>query len=151
MDWPPNTTRMRVFYRLPQSLIWSMPFSNSKIPVRLKLGTVIPIWKKYKKNLPGNYWRITVISVIGQIIWILLREKIALAISAVHWVQSKFQRGFTKNTSPLNAALQMQDVIQDSKQDKKTLCCVRGCNIRWNMQLQFVSWVWHQIMTIAGL
>ena len=88
------------------------------IPERLKLGTLTPIWKKNEKNIPTNYRGITVISVLGKILESILKEELVPVITRK---QSKFQRGFTKSTSPLNASLIMQEMILDSQQANKTL------------------------------
>jgi hypothetical protein len=93
--------------------------SQRRVPARLKLGLLTPIWKKKKdKTVPANYRGITVISVVGKVIEKLLKKKIAPAIEAK---QNPLQRGFTKGTPPLNAALLMQEAINQAKQEKRTL------------------------------
>jgi endonuclease/exonuclease/phosphatase family metal-dependent hydrolase len=89
-----------------------------QIPSKLKLGIVTPIWKKNEKTKPTNYRGITVISVIGKIVESLLRTRIAPTVLKT---QNPLQRGFTKGTSPLNAALIMQESIMEAKTRKRPL------------------------------
>jgi endonuclease/exonuclease/phosphatase family metal-dependent hydrolase len=89
-----------------------------KIPQRLKLGLLTPIWKKNDKRIPGNYRGITIISTIGKILEAIIRDKITPVLKDV---QNPLQRGFTKGTSPLNAALIMHEAILHARNKKNIL------------------------------
>ena len=90
---------------------------NKKIPERLKLGIVTPIWKKNDKKQPSNYRGITVISTVGKILEVILRDEM---IPILKDSQNRFQKGFTRGTSPLNAALIMHEAILDASITKTT-------------------------------
>ena len=93
-------------------------FREKKIPKRLKLGILTPIWKKNDKKLPTNYRGITVISIIGKLVEVLLREEVAPILAKT---QNPLQRGFTRGTSPLHAAIMLQEAVMEAYSTKKPL------------------------------
>lgn len=86
-------------------------FKTGQIPDVLKAGLLTPIFKnKGDKNNSANYRGITVMPVISKIMETILRERIAPNVIAA---QNPAQRGFTKNTSPMNASLLVEEMYRD--------------------------------------
>ena len=89
------------------------------VPDYIKMGILTPIFKnKGLPTDPKNYRGITVLPVIGKILEILLKQQLW---KIVEGLQSKFQRGFTSNVSPLFCALLLNEVIIDSVARKTPL------------------------------
>lgn len=90
-----------------------------KAPTCMKLGVLTPIYKKKKeKNLPSNYRGITVVSVIGKLWEKLIKERIVPTLAVT---QNCMQRGFTKHTSPMNAALLLHEQFREVQTTKQEL------------------------------
>ena len=88
-------------------------FQEGVVPDSLKTGILTPIYKnKGDKNNSKNYRGITVLPVLGKVIECILRNRIQPLILEQ---QSAVQRGFTANVSPLNAALILEEVTRESK------------------------------------
>ena len=98
-------------------ILFSKIIQEQKIPEKFKNGIITPIYKKQNKPIkdPNSYRRITVASNIGKIF-----EKLHLnaIIDQVEELQSNLQRGFTKGTSPLYAALLLTESIAEA-QDRR--------------------------------
>ena len=93
--------------------------TSTYIPDELVSGILTPILKKKKdKTCPDNYRGITVTSVFGKLLekaWLLKADPILSKI------QNPMQRGFTKCTSPSNAALLVTESINEAKENKKPM------------------------------
>jgi hypothetical protein len=78
-------------------------FLEGDIPGVLKIGLLSPIFKsKGSKNDAINYRGIIVLPVISKIVEVVIRDRIQ---PLIHNMQNPTQRGFTKGSSPMNAAL----------------------------------------------
>ena len=91
-----------------------------KIPQQFKNGIITPIYKKQNKPIcdPNSYRRITVAYIIEKVF-----EKLHLLSveGPLGENQSKLQRGFTKGTSPLYAALILTEAIAEAQDLKHPL------------------------------
>ena len=86
---------------------------NGYIPQQMKQGVITPVLKKDKDPLlPTNYRGITVLSIIGKVLEKVLLQRTE---STLCREQSRFQRGFTKNSSSVNAALIVSEVQNEAK------------------------------------
>ena len=93
-------------------------FTTVKIPDGLKTGLLTPIYKnKGERNNSKNYHGITVLPIIGKILEAILRNRIQPIINNG---QNNAQRCFTANTSPLNAALIVEESIRECKDMRET-------------------------------
>ena len=83
------------------------------VPPLLKQGVLTPVLKKKNDaTLPTNYRGITVLSIIGKVLERVLQNRTKQQIEAQ---QSRMQRGFTNNSSAVNAALIISEVQNESK------------------------------------
>ena len=86
---------------------------TGNIPENFKQGVITPVYKKQGKpmNDPNSYRRITISTVIGKLV-----EKIHLdsVMDMLSTVQSKYQRGFTKDISPSFGSLLLTEAIAES-------------------------------------
>ena len=88
-------------------------FEHQKIPEMLKTGLLTPIYKnKGDKKDSKNYRGITVLPILLKVIEYILREDLKEVVLPV---QSPLQRGFTENSSPLNAAFLLEEFYRESK------------------------------------
>ena len=92
-------------------------FHVGDLPYLLKLGLLTPIFKKKGSNTDAkNYRGITVLPILSQLLESILRERIKPNIDAT---QNPMPRGFTKNSSPMNCALILEEYIRENKDQKK--------------------------------
>ena len=83
------------------------------VPPHLKQCILIPVLKKENDaTLPTNYKGITVLSIIGKVLERVLKNRTKTQMEAQ---QSKMQRGFTNNSSALNAALIILEAQYEAK------------------------------------
>ena len=83
------------------------------VPPQLKQGILTPVLKKKKDaTLPTNYRGITVLSIIGKVLERVLQNRTKTQMEAQ---QSKMQRGFTDNSSAVNAALIISEEQNEAK------------------------------------
>ena len=137
---------------------------EQKIPDQFKNGIITPIYKKQNKPIwdPNSYRRITVASIIGKVF-----EKLHLSSieDQLGNDQSRLQRGFTKGTSPLYAALILTEAIAEAQDRKHPLYAAfldasKAFDVVWHNSmlrklyeagLQGVDWVlmkdWYSNMT----
>ena len=84
----------------PLSIIFQWSWEPGEVPVDWKMANVVPIFKKGKKEDPGNYRPVSLTSVPGKIM-----EKIILEVIEVHLgdnaVIGPRQHGFTRGRSCL--------------------------------------------------
>jgi hypothetical protein len=101
-----------------QTHILNSIFLAGDILEALKIGLLSPIFKnKGSKNDAINYRGITVLPVISRIVEAVIRNRIQ---PLIHNMQNPTQRGFTKRSSPMNAALPVQEsyrILTDEKQN----------------------------------
>ncbi|MCW4345464.1 MAG: reverse transcriptase domain-containing protein, partial [Candidatus Thiodiazotropha endolucinida] len=89
------------------------------IPNEMKIGVITPVLKKDKDaRLPTNYRGITVLSIIGKVLEKVLLKRTETTLCRE---QSRFQRGFTRNSSSTNAALIVTEVQNEAKLNKQNL------------------------------
>lgn len=87
------------------------------LPNSLKLGLLTPIFKKKGSNLDAkNYRGITILPILSKLLECILRDRIKLHIEAT---QNPMQRGFTKNSSPMNCSLILEEYIRENRDLKK--------------------------------
>ncbi len=89
-------------------------FTELDIPDTFKSGVLTPVLKKDKdKRIPGNYRGIVVTSCFAKILEAILKDRID---GIFNTQQSKLQRGFTSNSSSLNAAFIITETINHHKE-----------------------------------
>ena len=94
-------------------------YAEQKIPACLTDGLLTPIHKPGRpKDATSRYRGITILPIIYKIIELIIRERICAITDRI---QNQRQRGFTKNTSPSNAALLLTEAIAESKHTKQPL------------------------------
>ena len=100
--------------------LFGIIIKESEIPQQFKNGIITPIYKKQNKPIwdPNSYRRITVASIIGKVFEKLHLNAIEEQLGNA---QSKLQRGFTKGTSPLYAALILTEAIAEAQDLKHPL------------------------------
>lgn len=95
------------------STIFNQIFTTGSIPDVLKVGLLTPVFKKKgSKNDVGNYRGITVLPVLNKIVEAVLKQRISTNVLR-H--QNRAQRGFTRGSSPLNAALPVEEMYREMK------------------------------------
>lgn len=95
------------------SSIFNQIFTTGSIPDVLKVGLLTPVFKKKgSKNDVGNYRGITVLPVLNKIVEAVLKQRISTNVLR-H--QNRAQRGFTRGSSPLNAALPVEEMYREMK------------------------------------
>ena len=93
-------------------------FRLRKVPDLLKEAILTPVYKKGDATNPSNYRGISVTPVILKIVEHILSSRHNPSLQTT---QSRLQKGFTENTSSMNAAMILSECIQESKQQKKPL------------------------------
>ena len=95
-------------------------FDNWYITESLKTGELPPVFKRNRsKNNSTNYRGITILPVICKIIEVkcIMKEQISPQCDRD---QNPYQRGFTRNDSPLNAGLIVEEFLSESKDNNLT-------------------------------
>ena len=93
-------------------------FYTGDMPELLKTGVLTPVFKrKWSKNCSTNLRGITILPVICKIIEAILKERIS---SQCDRAQNPYQRGFTRNASPMNAGLVIEEFLRESKDNNLT-------------------------------
>ena len=92
-------------------------FHVGELPSSLKLGLLTPVFKKKGSNLDSkNYRGITILPILSKLLECILRDRIKPYIEEV---QNPMQRGFTKNSSPMNCSLILEEYIRENKDLKR--------------------------------
>lgn len=95
---------------------------EKEVPQVLKEGILTPVHKKGKdKCYPANYRGITVTSIFSAIIESIIKNRIDPTLLPT---QNKLQRGFTENTSSLNAAFIVSETEQYYQETSQELVLV---------------------------
>ena len=93
-------------------------FHAGDIPELLKTGVLTAVFKrKGSKNHSTNYRGITILPVICKIIEAILKERISPHCDRA---QNPYQCGFTRNASPMNAGLIVEEFLRESKDNNLT-------------------------------
>lgn len=103
-------------------------FKYKLIPDILKTGLLSPIFKnKGEKTDSKNYRGIAVLPILLKIIEAILKVDLR---NGKFYIQSPLQRGFTENASPLNAAIVLEEVYREYKdEDLPVFFGFVGCEI----------------------
>ncbi|MEW8544512.1 MAG: reverse transcriptase domain-containing protein, partial [Candidatus Thiodiazotropha sp.] len=97
-------------------------FKSGIVPDTLKNGLLTPIFKNKGSRVDAKYYRgITVLPVMCKLIDSIIKTRI---VDQLDSTQSSLQRGFTSGTSPLNAALILEEARRESKDQKKPFILV---------------------------
>ena len=98
---------------LPLANLMNFILSTGYIPPVLLEGLLTPVPKKDKdQTLPTNYRGITVLSILGKVLEKVLQGRTESLLTRN---QSRLQRGFTKKSSSVNAALLISEVQNEAK------------------------------------
>ncbi|XP_033738221.1 uncharacterized protein LOC117325588 [Pecten maximus] len=93
--------------------------THRKIPLCMKQGILSPIYnRKGDKKNSVNYRGITIMPVLYKILEVLLRKHLKEITDPI---QSRLQRGFTANASPLHCTLLVQEALLAAKARKQDL------------------------------
>ena len=100
-------------YRIISSLM-NCILHTGYVPPQLKQAILTPVLKKKKDaTQPTNYRGITVLSILGKILERVIQNRTKDQIEAQ---QSRMQRGFTSNSSAVNAALIVSETQNEAKE-----------------------------------
>ncbi|CAC5404562.1 unnamed protein product [Mytilus coruscus] len=92
-------------------------FKEGKVPDMLKEGLLIPVFKnKGEKNIATNYRGITVLPVLNKVIETIVKVRINAAVLVT---QNVTQRGFTAGSGPANAALPVEEIYREAKDNNQ--------------------------------
>ena len=80
------------------------------MPDKLKIAKVIPIQKKKEKDIPGNYRPISLLSSINKILEKVICKRLTQFLDT-HRIIFKYQFGFRKNHSTIQAVIEIADNI----------------------------------------
>jgi len=84
----------------PLSIIFERSWRTGEVPEDWRKGNVTPIFKKGKKEDPGNYRQVSLTSILGKMMEQLLLEVISKQVEEKKVIRSS-QHGFTKEKSCL--------------------------------------------------
>ncbi|CAM5130495.1 unnamed protein product, partial [Natator depressus] len=104
----------------PLTIIFENSWRSGEVPDDWKKANVVPIFKKEKKEDPGNYRPVSLTSVPGKIMEQVLKESILKHLEE-RKVISNSQHGFTKRKSRLTNLIAFYDEITGSVDEGKAV------------------------------
>ncbi|CAM4608678.1 unnamed protein product [Caretta caretta] len=122
----PDALRPRVLKELvdviaePLAIIFENSWRSGEVPDNWKKADVVPIFKKGKKEDPGNYRPVSLTSVPGKIMEQVLKESILKHLEERKVIRNS-QHGFTKGKSCLTNLIAFYDEITGSVDEGKAV------------------------------
>ena len=104
----------------PLMYIFNLSFSSGTVPNLLKIAKVIPAYKKGERNLPGNYRPISLLSIFDKIMEKLMYRRLINFLDKNETLY-KYQFGFRKNYSTIQAVLEVVDSIYQHWDDNEII------------------------------
>ncbi|CAM5151080.1 unnamed protein product [Eretmochelys imbricata] len=104
----------------PLAIIFENPWRTGEVPDDWKKANVVPIFKKGKKEDPGNYRPVSLTSVPGKIMEQVLKESILKHLHERKMIRNS-QHGFTKGRSCLTNLIAFYDEITGSVDEGKAV------------------------------
>ncbi|CAM4574506.1 unnamed protein product [Lepidochelys kempii] len=122
----PDELHLRVLKELaaviaePLAIIFENSWRTGEVPDDWKKANVVPIFKKEKKEDPGNYRLVSLTSVPGKIMEQVLKESILKHLHERKVIRNS-QHGFTKGRSCLTNLITFYDEITGSVDEGKAV------------------------------
>ncbi|CAM5121123.1 unnamed protein product [Eretmochelys imbricata] len=104
----------------PLAIIFENSWQSGEVPDEWKKANVVPIFKKGKKEDPGNYRPVSLTSVPGKIMEQVLKESILKHLHERKLIRNS-QHGFTKGKSCLTNLITFYDEITGSVDEGKAV------------------------------
>lgn len=108
---------MRIF-------IYYLSFSKAKVPDKLKIAKVVPIFKNNDKHLPSNYRPISILSTINKIMEKIVFKQLSSFLTK-YKILYNYQFGFREKYSTSLALIELVEDIIKKKRIRK--------NCGWNL------------------
>ena len=92
--------------------IFNYSFTTGKVPKKLKIAKVVPIFKSKEKSNPGNYRPINLLSIFNKLLEKMMYKRLYSFVSKYD-ILFKHQFGFRNNYSILLALIEITDNIRE--------------------------------------